>query len=653
MGRKMMILEQTQSKPQRIALINGILPLILTVFFLFASSNYFFTPGYFLYGWIEILGLSAFVSIVPEVAHWFFFGISIVGAEATANLTITLIALAGSLLILYGYLQSRQKDPDGVMKGRNAWLIGGILTLPLGLLAIIAFRNSKAKKQDLSLRERVVGELRKNKLPYILIIPALIFLIFTYIIPIIRGFYITLFSYPSGSGGLARALNPVDYTQDPLLWTIHAILGGLQRQDPIFVGVDNYLELFSQTTRATSFQNALDNNIFFVIIFVPGVIILSLALAVLLNNKLLKGENTYTTIFYMPVVTSVLVVSVIWLRVVFSLDGLLSAIFHLFAPILDFIYSLLNIITLGVVPANVVGENLNWLSFALIESVAMMSIWRRVGFDVLILLAGLKSIPSSLYEAAEIDGHGGWSKFRNITLPMLKGPLGVVMVLELINGWQIFQEFYGLNIAQYGGDHTLAIYLISNYARPAVMTFASTVGYFIFGMTAFLGLLGRFEIKNLLKGFSLFSLLAILFSIPSNRFGLSAKSLGFSVTWLTYDLLFLVLAFICLAYYFIFSLLKYKQLEDDVNDLRTTGFFISFVVPFYLFNGYDVITQSGAGSTLIWFIPSSIIGLILLVIAILMLLAPRITSYFKQRQDPKYFASSFSFLFRQEDNDGV
>ncbi|PWI46843.1 hypothetical protein CEE45_14735 [Candidatus Heimdallarchaeota archaeon B3_Heim] len=640
----MMIWEQSQSKPQRFALINGIIPLILAIFFLFVSDNYFFTPGYFIYGWSEILGLSAFVSIVPEVTHWFFFGISIVGAEATANLTITLLVIAGCLLLLFGSLQSLQKDSTGVMKGRNAWLIGGILTLPLGLLAIVAFRNTRSKEQDLSLRERFVGELRKNKLPYILIIPALIFLIFTYIIPIIRGFYITLFAYPAGD--LSRAFIPVDYTQDPLLWTIHAILGGLQKQDPIFVGIDNYLQLFSQTTPATSFQNALDNNIFFVIIFVPGVIILSLALAVLLNNKLLKGENTYTTIFYMPVVTSVLVVSVIWLRVVFSLDGLLSAIFHLIAPILDFLYYILNIVTLGVVPANVVGESLNWLSIAMIESVALMSIWRRVGFDVLILLAGLKSIPASLYEAAEIDGHGGWSKFKNITLPMLKGPLGVVMILELINGWQIFQEFYGLNIAQFGGDQSLAIYLIANYASPTIMTFASTVGYFIFGMTAFLGLLGRVEIKNVLKGFALFSLLAILFSIPSNRFGLSAKSLGFTVKWLTYDLLFLVLAFICLAYYIIYSLLKYKQLENDVSDLRITGIFISCVVPFYLFNGYNTITQSGAGSTQIWFIPSGILGLLMLIIAILMLLARYIIPFLKQQQ----FAS---FLFPQEDINGA
>jgi multiple sugar transport system permease protein len=639
-----MIWEQVKSKPQRLALINGIIPIILAVFFLFASSNYFFTPGYFLYGWIEILGLSAFVSIVPDVTHWLFFNISIVGAEATANLTITLLAIAGSVLILYGCLKSLETDSDGVMGGRSAWLIGGILTLPLGLLAIIAFRNTRSKQQDLSLRERIVGELRKNKLPYILIIPALIFLIFTYIIPIIRGFYITLFAFPADQ--LSRTFNPVDYSEDPLLWTIHAILAGFQRQDPLFVGLDNYLELFSKTTPAASFQNALSNNIYFVILFVPGVILISLALAVLLNSKLLKGENTYTTIFYMPVVTSALVVAVIWLRVVFSLDGLLSAIFHLIAPVLDFLYYIMNILTFGIVPANVVGDNLDWISIALIESVALMSIWRRVGFDVLILLAGLKSIPSSLYEAAEIDGHGGWSKFKNITLPMLRGPLGVVMILELINGWQIFQEFFGLNITTGGGDHTLAIYLIANYASPTVMTFAATVGYFIFGMTAFLGLLGRIDIKNILKGFALFSLLAILFSIPSNRFATPAKSLGFTVKWLTYDLLFLVLAFICLGYYIIYSLLKYKQLENDVNDLRKTGLFISFVVPFYLFNGYDTITQLGAGSTKIWFIPSFIIGIIMLVIATLMLFSRYIVPFLKRLE----FAH---FLFKEEDLNGV
>ncbi|MHA1332195.1 MAG: carbohydrate ABC transporter permease [Candidatus Hodarchaeales archaeon] len=439
-----------------------------------------------------------------------------------------------------------------------------------------------------------------------------------------------------------------------MLWTIHAILGGLQRQDPVFIGLDNYLELFSQTTRATSFQIGLENNVYFVIIFVPGVVIVSLFLAVLLNNKLLKGENTYTTIFYMPVVTSILVVSVIWGRIIFEpRSGILTLIFNIIGPLIELIFKVLNLITLGLVPANTVSKNINWVSEYLMESVAMMGIWRRVGFDVLILLAGLKSIPNSLYEAAEIDGHGGWSKFKNITIPSLKGPLGVVIILEIINGWLVFQELYGLNVAQYGGNQTLAVYLIANYADPMVMTFASTVGYLIFGLTAFLGLLGRTEIKNVLKGFPLFSLIAVLFSIPSNRVNIDAKSLGFSstwfginISWLNYDFLFLVLSLACLIYYAYFIAYKKKTLASDLGELRVAGVFTLCVVPLYLANGYRTVTGAGFGATKVGFIPSLWIGLFLLLIGLLMVFAKRLVPLLKE-------GGKLQFLFPKEDLKGV
>ncbi|MHA2075437.1 MAG: carbohydrate ABC transporter permease, partial [Candidatus Hodarchaeales archaeon] len=444
------------------------------------------------------------------------------------------------------------------------------------------------------MRMRIVTEFRKNKLPYILIIPFVIFLIFTYLIPIFRGLYITFFSYPSED--LSRAFIPVDYSQDPLLWTIHALLGGLQFQDPIFVGVDNFLELFSHTSRAGSFQKALNNNIFFVIIFVPSVIVFSLFLAVVLNNKFLKGEDAYTTIFYMPVITSILVVSVIWLRVVFDPDsGFLTLLMQILTPLIDLFFIILNIITLGLIPANSVAENINWLSQYLMESVAGMTIWRRVGFDVLILLAGLKSIPDSLYEAAEIDGHGAWSKFKNITLPMLKGPLGVVIILELINGWLVFQELYGLNVA--GSDVTLAIYLIYNYADPRIMTFASTVGYFIFAMSAFLSLIDKTEVRGILKAYVITCLLAILFSIPSNRQNTDPKGLGLTIEWLSYDIFFMAISFFILTYYLIFIVIKNREIEQDLIGLRNIGVFTLFTSILYLLNGYNSFSISGFGVT--------------------------------------------------------
>ena len=356
----------------RFLLVNGFVPVLLIILFLMTSLNYFFPPGYFIYGWSEILLLSTFVSIVPGVAHWFLFGISIVGAEATANLTISSLILLGCLLIIFGLMRNIANSPKDKIKGRNYMLIGGILTLPLGLISLYVFIKSKSGTSDIGFFQRVKIEFKKNSLPYILLIPSLFFLAFTYVIPIIRGFYITLFSYKVGSKEyLSRAFTPVPYscpaddptcTADPLLWTIHAILGGLQHQNPIFIGLDNYLELFSQTPNASAFQQALNNNIYFVILFVPGVIAVALGLALLLNNKLLKGENTYTTIFYMPVITSVLVSSVIWLRVVFPQEGLLTLIVTTFAPILDLLLSFLNKISLGIFPGDPLPSKISWVS---------------------------------------------------------------------------------------------------------------------------------------------------------------------------------------------------------------------------------------------------------------------------------------------------
>ncbi len=632
----MTFLKESANLYRIIAFLNGLIPLVLIIGVYFIWLEIFhiaggaFQLGYFLYGWTEFLTLSTFVSIVPDVVTWDLYGLAVVGGIETATLFINVLIMVGGGCAIFGSIIGTK---DQINKGRVLWLIGGILTFPLGILAFIAYIGTRSRESEKSVRERVTSELRKNKLPYLLIIPFVIFLIFTYIIPILRGLYITLFSYPSDD--LSRAFLPVDYSQDPLLWTIHAVMGGLQNQNPVFIGLENFFELFSHTTRAGAFQKALNNNIFFVIIFVPGTVIVSLLLAVLLNNKFLKGEDAYTTVFYMPVVTSILVIAVIWLRVVFDPDsGLLTLIFQILTPPVEFIYSGLNLITLGIIPANKVPGDINWLSDYLMESIALMGIWRRVGFDVLILLAGLKSIPDSLYEAAEIDGHGGWSKFKNITLPMLKGPLGVVIILEIINGWLVFQELYGLNVA--GADNTLAIYLIYNYADPRIMTFASTVGYFIFAMSAFISLVERTDARGIFKLFSISCMLSVMFSIPSNRAATDPKSLGFSggLTWLTYDFFFLLIAFACLTYYVVFIVIKERDVESDLMGLRNTGFFILFISVFFLLNGYSTFKQGDFGVTPIGTFPSFIIGLILIIIGLLMSFAYKYVPIIKNRDDP-------------------
>ncbi|MFX1282937.1 MAG: carbohydrate ABC transporter permease [Promethearchaeota archaeon] len=629
----MVFLKESQSRYRIITLVNGLVPLaiILSLYFSESMGVFFYelaSCGYLICGWTELLILSTFVSVVPGVSTWtLFYGLDFVGSAGTAILFINVLILVGGFFAILGSFISSEEKSN---KHRYYLIIASFLTFPLGILAIFVLLKSKPDKAEKSLQERILTEIKKNKLPYMLIIPFIIFLIFTYLIPIFRGFYITFFGYED----LSKAFTPVDYSKDPLLWTLHAILGGLQHQSPEFIGLDNFFELFSHTTRAGAFQKALNNNVFFVIMFVPGTVIVSLLLAILLNNKFLKGEDSYTTIFYMPVVTSILVVSVIWLRVVFDPDsGLLILIFQMIAPIVELVYLVLNLVTLGIIPAVKVPSSVNWLSDNLMESIALMSIWRRVGFDVLILLAGLKSIPDSLYEAAEIDGHGGWSKFKNITIPMLKGPLGVVIILEIINGWLVFQELYGLNVS--GADRTLAIYLIYNYADPQIMTFASTVGYFIFAVSAFTSLVQRVEARGVLKLFSLTCLLSVLFSIPGIRENRDPKSLGFAgiLSWLSYDILFFIIALVCLAYYLIVFVIKEREIESDLIGLRNTGLFSLFVSIFFILNGYSTYTKSGFGTNPIGAFPSYIFGVVLIIVGLLMFFADKFEFMLKGKHD--------------------
>jgi multiple sugar transport system permease protein len=184
-----------------------------------------------------------------------------------------------------------------------------------------------------------------------------------------------------------------------------------------FVGLRNYVRLFEDD----SFWAALRNNFFFVGVVAPAQSLAALGLALLVNQKL-AGTRFFRTIYFMPVATTMAVVAVVW-----SL---------LYSPDAGVINRLVGLLSFGAVAPQ------DWLRdpALVLPAVMVLSIWQGVGFQMLVFLAGLQSIPGDLYEAAELDGATPWKQFRYITLPMLKNTTIFVLVTTTIYAFQLFTQ---------------------------------------------------------------------------------------------------------------------------------------------------------------------------------------------------------------------
>jgi len=182
-----------------------------------------------------------------------------------------------------------------------------------------------------------------------------------------------------------------------------------------FVGLANYAELLGDPM----FRIALLNTAYFVVVGVPLTLGLGLAAAMALDRGIRRFRTLYRVGYYLPVVTSIVAVAVVW-RFVLNPD-----------------YGLLNM-TLGA--AGIEGPN--WLADPILAmpSLIVMAAWRNLGFAMVLFLAGLQTIPAQLYEAASIDGAGRWAAFRSVTLPLLRPTLLFAVVITTIGYLQVFEE---------------------------------------------------------------------------------------------------------------------------------------------------------------------------------------------------------------------
>ncbi len=179
-----------------------------------------------------------------------------------------------------------------------------------------------------------------------------------------------------------------------------------------FIGLDNYIEMF----QTPEFWKATWNTVKFCILTVPVGVILALFVAMLLNTKV-KFKGGFRTIFFLPLVCAPAAIAMVW-QVIFNGDsGILNQL---------------------------LGANIQWItnSKTAIIAVSIVSIWSSVGYDAVLLLAGLQNIPKTLYEANSIDGAGKIRQFFTITLPMVSPTMFSVLIMRLMASMKVYDLIY-------------------------------------------------------------------------------------------------------------------------------------------------------------------------------------------------------------------
>ncbi|HEX5304502.1 MAG TPA: sugar ABC transporter permease, partial [Dyella sp.] len=184
-----------------------------------------------------------------------------------------------------------------------------------------------------------------------------------------------------------------------------------------FIGLHNYLALVQQPL----FWAALGHTVYFVAVAVPLSMAVSLGGALLLNSPLARAQAFFRTALFAPVVTTVVAVAIIWRYLFNTRYGVVNAL-------LD---------ALGVHPVDWLGDP-HWA----MPTIILFAVWKNFGYNMIIFLAGLQAIPSTLYEAARIDGASPWRQFRHITAPMLRPTALMVAILTVSGYFQLFAEPY-------------------------------------------------------------------------------------------------------------------------------------------------------------------------------------------------------------------
>ena len=224
-----------------------------------------------------------------------------------------------------------------------------------------------------------------------------------------------------------------------------------------FVGLDNYLTMFNDPKMWSSLFNTFS----YVIVIAPGTIIISLILAALLNTKI-KGRGFFRVVYFIPAITMGAAVAMIWKWMYNSDHGIINAILN----------------ALGF-------DSVNFLTNpnTALLSICLVSIWINVGYNMIILLAGIQGISRTYYEAAAIDGASPVKQFFGITLPLVTPTLFFVLITNLIGTFQTFDTIY-MMIKESGiameATQSMVMYFFRNAFSYSKKGYASALAVFLF-----------------------------------------------------------------------------------------------------------------------------------------------------------------------------
>ncbi|MBE2183528.1 MAG: sugar ABC transporter permease [Anaerolineae bacterium] len=267
-----------------------------------------------------------------------------------------------------------------------------------------------------------------EKVGYLFILPAFTHLLIFLLIPLIFSLYLSFTNW--------RGPNP---------------------QNALFIGLENYQFLLGDRR----FWDAMRNTAYYTLLYVPGSMIVSLLIALVMNQKL-KGIYLFRTLFFMPVISSWVAVSIIWITLLDPQVGILNYVLQ----------------ELGLPSVNWLGDP----STAMI-AIVIIAIWKSVGFQMVIWLAGLQGIPVELHEAAQIDGANRRQSFFRITLPLLAPTTFFLAITGVIGSFQVFSPIYVITGGGPRGSTDVVVYHIYTRAFEAYdMGYAASQAWVLFAV---------------------------------------------------------------------------------------------------------------------------------------------------------------------------
>ena len=250
---------------------------------------------------------------------------------------------------------------------------------------------------------------RRKRAGFLFVLPALLFFGFVYLLPLVQS----------------------------VMYSFYKIAPGGARE---FVGLGRYEKVLTDN----AFWASVGNTIQLLLLSVPATVVCALAVALGLNRiASLKWRNLWALMYFLPFATSLVAAALIWQWIYEPVYGVLNHVLS----------------SAGIPPQK-------WLqSLTQVRpSIAVVSVWVRIGFDTMIFLAALQTVPEEYYEAAKMDGANCWQRFRYVTLPMLNAQIVMVCILELIFNFKIFDQVYATTQGGPGGASQTIIMLLYDTA---------------------------------------------------------------------------------------------------------------------------------------------------------------------------------------------